>query len=163
MGYYVEVVAGEVIIPKRNLTKAYKAMCELNKKHDLKRGGRYGFGEGKAPLYYERTEPDKKGKTNGIQSRWFSWMDYDYDRTCKTADEIIDQLGFFTDTDEKGNLHVIGYDEKTGQEDLFFKAIAPYVLQKSYLDWMGEDGSTYRWTFKGGQFKSVNGEVVFPE
>lgn len=157
MGYYVEVVAGEVIIPKRNLTKAYKAMCELNKKHDLKCGGRYDFGED------ERTETDKKGKTNGIPSRWFSWMDYDYDRTCKTADEIIDQLGFFTDTDEKGNLHVIGYDAKTGQEDLFFKAIAPYVLQKSYLDWMGEDGSTYRWTFKGGQFKSVNGEVVFPE
>ena len=59
MGYYVEVIAGEVIIPKRNLTKAYKAMCELNKKHDLK------FGSNG----YERC-PAKDERTMGCQLQW---------------------------------------------------------------------------------------------
>lgn len=146
MGYYAQTIAGEVIIPKRNLGKAYRAMCELNAHHDLKRGGAFGGNE-------PRPKGDKGSR--GIPDRWFSWMAWDYDRRCKNAQEILEALGFYTGYDEKGNLIVGGYDKKTGQEDLFFEAIAPYVLRRSYLEWEGEDGALFKWSFKGGIFEKT--------
>ena len=38
----------------------------------------------------------------------------------------------------KGNLHLIGYDQKTGQEDLFLNAITNYMT--GMIRWVGEDG-----------------------
>lgn len=121
MGYYVRIFKSDAYIKKENLDICYKLMCDLNKMDRLKEGGSWSGG--------------KK-----VES-WFSWMDPNYPETCKDTYEILAQLGFDCSYDDKGDLHIEFYDSKTGQEELFFKAIKQYVV--GTIDWIGEDDDIY--------------------
>jgi hypothetical protein len=61
--------------------------------------------------------------------------------------------------------HIIGiYEfrgEKYGDEDILFKAIAPFVDQGSFIMMAGEDGVIWRWLFHGSQVQKQFGRVVF--
>jgi len=41
--------------------------------------------------------------------------------------------------------------EKIGNESSFFKAIAPFVKEGSFIEMVGEDGEKWRWVFENGQ------------
>ena len=136
MGYYVSIEESTFTIPVENLDSAYKAMCELNytvpNKH---KNGWRSPGKDKAPEYGPH------------ECCWFSWIDWNYHEICTSADEILEQLGFCTYISENGNLHIEGYDSKTGQEDLFLKAIS--TLSKGYIIWKGEDDEVWGETYGG--------------
>ena len=136
MGYNVSIEESTFQIPVENLDAAYKAMCELNYTvpNSQKRGGSH-TGKDKAPEY----GPHK--------CCWFSWIDWNYHDICTSADDILQQLGFYTYISENGNLHIDGYDCKTGQEDLFLKAIS--TLSKGYIIWKGEEGEVWGETYGG--------------
>jgi hypothetical protein len=136
MGYNVSIEESTFQIPVENLDAAYKAMCELNYTvpNSQKRGGSRP-GKDKAPEY----GPHK--------CCWFSWMDWNYDEQCKNAEEVLHEVGFCTYISENGNLHIDGYDSKTGQEDLFLKAIS--TLSKGYIIWKGEDDEVWGETYGG--------------
>ena len=136
MGYYVSIEESTFQIPVENLDAAYKAMCELNYTvpNSQKRGGSHP-GKDKAPEY----GPHK--------CCWFSWMDWNYDEKCKNAEEVLHEVGFYSYISENGNLHIDGYDSKTGQEDLFLKAIS--TLSKGYIIWKGEEGEVWGETYGG--------------
>ena len=136
MGYNVSIEESTFTIPVENLDAAYKAMCELNYTvpNSQKRGGSHP-GKDKAPEY----GPHK--------CCWFSWMDWNYDEKCKNAEEVLHEVGFYTYISENGNLHIDGYDSKTGQEDLFLKAIS--TLSKGYIVWKGEEGEVWGETYGG--------------
>ena len=136
MGYYVSIEESTFQIPVENLDAAYKAMCELNYTvpNSQKRGGSHP-GKDKAPEY----GPHK--------CCWFSSMDWNYDEKCKNAEEVLHEVGFYSYISENGNLHIEGYDSKTGQEDLFLKAIS--TLSKGYIIWKGEDDEVWGETYGG--------------
>ena len=46
-----------------------------------------------------------------------------------------------------GNLHLVAYDDKMGQEDVFLKSICANAIGK--IDWIGEDGETWSTVFMG--------------
>lgn len=129
MGYYVKLHESTVVIPKENLEEAYKCMCRLNVNyHDIKRGGSF------------------RG------DKWFSWMDDNYPETCETFLDIIDALGFGYETTSDGNVRISYYDNKAGQEDLFFRSIAHLIPgEESCMFWVGEDGDRWVWLFTGGK------------
>lgn len=128
MGYYVRIVKSTAFVPAKNLDRVYDIMCSLNETHDHeKRGGTWCGGK--------RTV------------KCFSWMDENYPETCKDAQAIFNQLGFETTYDDVGNLHLVAYDSKMGQEDLFLKSISTNVIGK--IDWIGEEGETWSTVFMG--------------
>ena len=43
------------------------------------------------------------------------------------------------------------YGEKLGDDEIFLSALAPYVEDGSYLEFEGEDGYSWRWSFKNGK------------
>ncbi len=127
MGYNVSIIESTFRIPAENLDEAYHRMCQLN--FTVPNNAKCGPGKNNAP------------EVGPYKSCWFSWMEWNYHETCTSADEILQQLGFFTSTDEDGNLHIDGYDSKTGQEDLFLKAIS--TLSKGYIVWKGEEDEVW--------------------
>lgn len=141
MGYYVNIVDCDIHIPHDRLGKAYQAMCDLNKRDDLKRGGSYS--------------------ADGPRERWFSWMDPNYPETCADAEEVLKALGFGVETDEEGNIVHLSYDSKIGQEELFLIAIAPWVRHGSYIDWVGEDNTRWRYSFEDGEFHTWEAVVNY--
>jgi len=128
MGYYVEIINSTAKIPAANLKRAYQKMCALNTTHHKeKRGGSWSGGKQDAA--------------------WFSWMDANYPETCKDAQAILEQLGFYTELNEQGDLLITGYDSKMGQEDLFLKAIENDA--EGEIEWVGENHERWTTTFHG--------------
>lgn len=135
MGYYVRSYESDnnFKVRKENFDAAYKAMVALNDHDDLKRGGSFG--------------------PEGARNKWFSWMDPNYPDSCQDFGAILQALGFIAIYDETG-LVGIDYDNKMGQEDLFLKAIAPYVEDGSHILWRGEEGAVWVQIFKNGTIET---------
>jgi len=143
MGYFVNITNQNFFVPKENFDAAYKAMCALNDRDDLKSGGSWG-GNG-----ITSDSPRPEGMTYH-PAKWFSWMPANYPAVCKDFLSILKELGFEYDLDDSGNLGLVHYDNKTGAEGHFFEAIAPFVQDGSFIEWRGEDGGEYRWLFTNG-------------
>jgi len=146
MGYYITLEESDAMIRKEDLDKAYKAMCELNKHDDLKTGGSYSNGQQTA--------------------RWFAWMPENYPEVYSTAQEVLEGLGFELDVDQDtGNVYIARYDSKTGAQDLFLGAIAPYIKNESNgmarMIWRGEDGSYWRLSFEDDKMFIEDGKIEF--
>lgn len=153
MGYYV-TGEGYISVPADKLTDAYNALVELNKHDELKTGGRFGAGvsEGK---------PANSTSVAENPNRWFSWMDWNYDEVCSTAEEILQQVGFETEETPDDGLELFGYDSKSGAESHFVNAIAPFVNEDSTMEWSGEDGERWRWVFENGEMITEHAVITW--
>lgn len=156
MGYYVETTDIDFAIAAEKLDAAYAAMCELNAHDELKNGG------------YRPADPSNppakpKGSTSVSNSphKFFSWMEWNYDEIYDTAEEIFSALGFDCYVEDNGDLRLLVYDNKSGAEECFLNAVAPYVTPGSFIDWQGEYGELYRWEFDGTTMNQKNGEIVW--
>jgi hypothetical protein len=142
MGYYVTLDFSTVQIPLSAEKAALEAVHRLDTVADhLKQGGSYG-----------------NGKTI---DKWFSWMPKDLS-TITTLQDLLDTLGFRTHVTHDNAIHVDGYENKLGQEELFFFALAPFIQSSiagndwfgkmpATMEWTGEDGSKYKWEFQDGK------------
>jgi hypothetical protein len=130
MGYYVSG-NGSLRIKAENLGKAYEALMALQDAPDkAKRGGSHGGSE--APRF------------------WYSWMPEDL-RVIPDTKSVFDELGFETVIDDvNGDLVITCYENKMGQEDVFFAAAAPFIEDGDY-EWTGEDSDFWAWEFEGGK------------
>lgn len=126
MGYYASITQSTLRLPNENEREAYRLMCELNKRDDLKTGGSW---------------------SGGVQTeKWFSWMPSDYPDKCETAADILNELGFGS-YHEDDYLAIESYDSKIGAEELFLAEICH--LLEGELYWHGEDGETWAWRYGG--------------
>lgn len=139
MGYYVRIVNSTAKIPRENLEKAYTEMCILNLDDSIKNGRSYSNGK--------------------VVSRYFSWMPEDYPSKLKTAQEILEALGFAVEYDESGDLLITGYDDKTGDEDHFLDAISP--LSSGEIEWVGEDGAFWKNILGGHRMQTKKGKASY--
>ena len=140
MGYYVSG-NGHLVIKKENLAAAYEALMALNDAPDsAKRGGSYSGGK--------------------QHSSWFSWMPADLRELADTK-AVFEQLGFET-MDHHGDLLITCYDNKSGQEEVFFAAAAPFIENGSY-EWTGEDSAFWEWEFIDGKMYQRDGTRHYGE
>lgn len=153
MGFYVEIEESDLFIKKEDFQSCYKAMCKLNDYDHLKRGGGWG-GE------CSSDDPRPEG-LNYHPAKWFSWMDPNYPETIATFHQMLLQLGFEPEYDDNENLIAVAYNNKLGQEELFFHAIAPWVCDHSFIQWRGEDGGQWRWRFYGGNMRMQEPHTVW--
>ena len=139
MGYYVSG-NGELRIKKENLDKAHDALMALQDAPEkAKRGG--SSGGDKAPRF------------------WYSWMPEDL-RTLTDTKAVFAELGFEVSDNEDGDLLISCYDNKTGQEDVFFAAAAPFIEDGEY-EWTGEDSDFWKWQFREGKMYLLSGQRIY--
>jgi hypothetical protein len=137
MGYEVYIKDGSIEVKKEHLDAAYAAVVALNDNDEIKQGG-----------CFPQVEWDK-AKDRWNPNKWFSWMPYNYPETCKNLKEVMEELGFDTEEMANGDLLIVSYNSKMGDEREFLFAIAPYVTPGGYLDWVGEDDAHWRAKFNG--------------
>jgi hypothetical protein len=147
MGYYVRITNSNVFIPKVKQEAAYKALCALNTADSLKGGGSYG--------------PPPEGGPSVCLKRWFSWMDANYPEKCKDLKEVLEEVGFDVELSEAGDILSLGYDSKTGDEEHFLNALAPFVANGSFIEWQGEDGEKWRHEFDGHKIRTRTARTVW--
>lgn len=144
MGYYVTNMAGCIEIPNEKLDDAYAALVALNDRDDLKNGGVYPGNDW------------DKDKDRWNPNKWFSWMPYNWPDKCKTVAAVFKEMGFMDVEECDGYLSISGYDDKTGAEEEFCRALAPFVKDGCFLDWVGEDHAMWRWKFNNGEMRGVD-------
>lgn len=152
MGYNVMITRSTAGIPADKLDEAYRRMCELNvTHHKIKRGGSFGV-----------SVSEGESERGPGPNRWFSWMDWNYPDTCTSAQEILCELGFeVVQEHEDGPLEITGYDEKTGQEELFIETIADLFQTGSTIEWAGEDGALWQWVMSKSGLIERSGRIVY--
>lgn len=147
MGYYVHIEDSNCMLPHKHANLAYWRMCDLNKNDDLKRGG------------------------SSTGEKWFSWMDANYPETCKTALDVLVELGFDVEEGDEG-LVIYAYDNKSGQEELFLEAISDLLrtvdnknssLNKPFIVWRGEDDMVWKDLYGEKKVRSLQGTITFQE
>lgn len=147
MGYYVHIEDSNCMLPHKHANLAYWRMCDLNKNDDLKRGG----------------------SSNG--DKWFAWMDPNYPETCKTAQDVLVELGFEVEEDDNGFV-IHAYDNKSGQEELFLEAISDLLRtvdnknstsNKPFIVWRGEDDMVWKDLYGEKEVRSLQGTITFQE
>lgn len=151
MGYYVNIVESNCAIKQENHDRAYKAVCELNRYDSNKRGGQCG---GNIPV-----KPSDSKSVSNSPHKWFSWMDWNYDETCPNLIKVLEMLGFET-YETKDAIKITYYDGKSGQEDIFLNALAPYIEDGSYIRWKGEDDYMWSNIFEDGKMITREAEVI---
>lgn len=96
------------------------------------------------------------GSSNG--EKWFSWMNDTEIENAESVEIVFNHLGFETEKTD-GGFKLVGYDSKTGQEDLFLGVIAPYSVEGSYVEFIGEDDAHYRYEVNDGKMYTLSAEI----
>lgn len=143
MGYYVVLEDSDWRIPESE--EVLNVLKDLNKLDHLKTGGSWEGGK--------------------QTRRWFAWMPENYDETVKSVAEVFNLLGFETDTESYDGEYVglTYYNSKTGSEDIFIEAVAPFVADGSYLSWRGEEGERWRHEVRNGKLVTLSATTVWSE
>lgn len=83
--------------------------------------------------------------------RHYRWVDGKTVLAAQTLKEAMKAWRYgLTMDDRTGDYTSITFTgEKSGDEDVLFPAIAPYVTAGSYIEFRGEDGAQWRWVFDG--------------
>ena len=141
MGYYTTLTDADFTIPET--PEVLAAIKEMDTKFDaLKRGGSYG--------------------PEGMTEKWFSWMPQLSGFDSVRA--VFEALGFDCyDGSEPDSFYLAGYDNKTGQEDLFLAVVAPFVKDGSFTEWRGEDGALYRYEVRNGRLTTREARVMWAD
>lgn len=143
MGYYISITNSNVFVPKDKHEAAYKALCDLNSNDAIKSGGCY------------------PPPTDGRPGKWFSWMDPNYPEKCKDLVEVLTEVGFDVEVSPAGDILSLGYDNKSGDQNIFLYALAPFVTNGSFIEWRGEEGERWRFEFDGHKVREKEGRTVW--
>ena len=94
--------------------------------------------------------------------RWYSFVHTDAVMESETLIDALSAWRWDAQTREGGDIYFVSFTgEKSGQDKLLFRAIAPYVKNGSYICMRGEDGALWRWYFEDGTCKDQEGRVIY--
>ena len=135
MGYSIRQLSGSFLIKKKNMTKALRAVKALKGKETIKDCG----------------------------GAHFAWVSRDY-LEAKTLKEALIDWRWNLEIDPKsGDGYDLYFDgEKSGDDEILFRAIAPFV-EHGEIEMVGEDDCRWRWLFKNKKFYEQAGHIVYGE
>ena len=160
MGYYIQTPETSFAIRTDDLPRFFDLVSNLMSDENVEENGHGGsYADG--------------GKTQS----WYSWVSTDAVRRAVADRDIVrvfeewgyelelvspfgSELDFLNEANGETifRLDIRNGDAKIGDEETFFAAIAPVVVDGSYLDVRGEDGAEWRWMWKNGKFYSQDVE-----
>jgi len=103
-----------------------------------------------------------------IGKRELNWIDNgQLIEACKNynIEDVFDVCRWSIEEDVReegpGIYNLFFEGEKLGDDYFIFKIIAPYVKSGSYIDMIGENRETWRWSFINGKIIEESGIVVY--
>lgn len=108
------------------------------------------------PLLEETTKMGGYSYSGSKTTRHWSWVDMGDFQMSKTIEGVLEAWRWEPEVDEKTG-DVIGLEfhgEKLGDDEVLWKAIAPFVESGSFIEMHGEDGGQWTWNFVDGKLKA---------
>lgn len=134
MGYYMEQINNKFMIKEENVQKTWDALVELF----------------------------KKAKANNHR---FGWCISDEVINAETFGDAMYAVRWDILEGGTGNVYGIRFagEKYSGDEEIIFGSIAPYVEDGSYITMQGEDGERWKWKFINGKVEEIYGHWVFDD
>lgn len=174
MGYYINITQSSFRIRTADLPKIWDLLTDLMSDEKLRanaHGGSWsgvGANSGRSEWWYSwvSTENARKAIAERDLEKLFREFRYELSVTHTSGGER--DLNNPTAETEITHfyLDIDGGEAKIGDEEKLFAAIAPVVMDGSFLDVRGEDGAEWRWMWEDGKFYSqdvISKEIVHGE
>ena len=92
----------------------------------------------------------------------FSWVHTKDFLEARHVENALDAWRWTAEFDEHGDISGIDFDgEKLGDESVLFNAIAPFVVEGSYIQMGGEDQYSWRWVFVDNRCVEIPGKTTY--
>jgi hypothetical protein len=93
--------------------------------------------------------------------RRYSWVRDSYTESQDIKD-IFCHWRWSVEFDDDGNIcHIYFNGQKLGDDEVLFRAIAPYVKSDSFIEMRGEDNAMWRWHFSNGICKEQHPQITW--
>lgn len=130
MGYCIKMTNSNFAIKKENFEKALKNLKDIFTPENM-------------------TCYDSIG---GKRYFHFRWVNTETVLESEELGEALEEIRYTPEYNENGDICDVEFTgEKYGDEEIFFKALAPYIESGSYLCFEGEDGDIWKWVFEDGK------------
>jgi hypothetical protein len=142
MGYCMDMQDCKFHIPAAHFADALAAIKALMHNTEAMTGGSWSGGV--------------------MVERWYSWVNTNEVLEAETLSDALAAWRWEAHLSENGDVTYLYFrGEKSGQDDVLFRAIAPYVTSGSYVCMRGEDGALWRWYFDGSRCVEQEGKVFY--
>ena len=95
-----------------------------------------------------------------IDGENYAWVSNSVLKEAKNLSEFMNEWWWEPSFDADGDIDNIEFTgEKLGDDETLFRILAPFVKPNSYIEVGGEDGSFWRWVFKGRKVKEVTPKI----
>ncbi len=157
MGYYFSVLDSNFTIDNSQITNLISAIKEL------------GDPEKESGVVSDCNDSSKNEDfmggshyQDGLKvSSHYSWVNMNF-VNLNDIKEIFNCWRWHIDFDDDGNICEISFNgEKLGDEEFFFKKIAPFVKDNSYIECLGEDNYMWRWKFVNGVCTEISPKIIW--
>ena len=139
-------------IPAKNTQEAFQALCNLNTKDELKSGCIFSS--------QKLIKPENSTSLAEDPSVRFINMPWNYDEVCEVVEEILELLNFSAEKDLEGDVHILSFaSAHGGDEEVFLKALAPFVKSGSFIEWQADSGEMWRNDFIQKKIITSTGEI----
>jgi hypothetical protein len=130
MGYLIEMTDSNFIIRKENFTKALNSLKSVFVTENM--------------TCYDSID--------GERIPHFKWVSTKFVLDSKRLEDGLTGIRYLPIFNLAGDICDVEFvGEKYGDEKIFFSAIATYVEPGSFLCFVGEDGSEWKWEFNDGK------------
>jgi hypothetical protein len=134
MGYYVDMCLSNVVIKKANVAKALKAVNDLFLPENIKKNVFMGGNS-------------------------YSWV---ANHSYNNLPDAISNWRYGCLILDNGDIEIDSFNgEKLGDDNIFWKALAPFVSSKSMIECVGGDDYHWRWTFKNKKLIEEEGKICY--
>lgn len=134
MGYCIEMTDSNFVIRKENFAKALESLKSVFVSENM-------------------TCYDSIG---GKRFPHFKWVDTKSVIESNTLIEAMEEVRYIPVPNINGDICDVEFKgEKYGDEEIFFKTLSPYVESGSYICFIGEDDSEWKWVFNDGEVEYV--------
>ena len=136
MGYYINIVDHDVVIPTDRMASALHELKAMAMNKDKMGGGGFtGVGE---PV-----------------EQWFSWVDMQQLANAETLIEAFDAWRYDFVKYNDGVVLENFEGEKLGDDAFLWETLAPFIKDGGFMEVHGEDQYYWRWKFNDGKFREV--------
>jgi len=103
-----------------------------------------------------------KETITGYGTPHFSWVTTEHFLKARHIEDALEEWRWSVEFNERGDISSIGFEgEKLGDEDVLFNAIAPFVVEGSYIQMGGEDQYSWRWVFVDNRCVEIPGKTTY--
>lgn len=141
MGYCIYIEEIDVSFPVKNAERILQAIKNLHGKETIADG--------------------KQLKNGKWSDHYFSWVNEDFYK-INDIKKMFEEWGW-TIEKSRGEYKITELlREKIGDDDIFFKAIAPF-MNDGFINVRGEDGNVWKWVFENGHFEEKEGRIEYDD